>query len=429
MTMAIGCSVPTLNYPAFRARTVLVLIGGHLATAPRPQKEAMALRAAGAHVLIRGTWWNPALAEEDVVLAREMDVDFAPVVDLRGDGHGSFMLRLKQRMARECLTRLGWASARTYGVGTPAFLHVARHINADLTMVHSEAGLWVGKRLLDEGRRIGVDFEDWFSQDLLLADRKGRPVAALQALERQLMQQAHCCLTTSQALAGALAIDAGTDRVPTVVPNCFPATARDTALDGSRDVRPDGVVSFHWFSQTIGPGRGLETLAKALPLLKGDWQLSLRGALRGYRDWFECTFPETVRSRVHLLDPVPNDELLGRTMSHDVGLALEVPYCLSRDLTATNKIFEYLRAGLAVIATCTHGQVEVMHDCPEAGILVDPEDPEELAAAMQKMLDDADYLVRCKRFSFEAGGTVWSWEAHAPKLVNAIAEAISQPAK
>jgi len=409
------------DHAQLNGRKILILIGSHLATAPRPQKEAMALRAAGARVLMRGTWWNPALAEEDLALAREMDVDFAPVVDLRDVSQDRFSLRLRQRFARECFSRFGWVTPRAYGLGAPELLQEARRIDADLTMVHSEAGLWVAAQLLGSGRRVGVDFEDWFSQDLPLADRKGRPVAALQAHERYLLHHANCCLTTSQALADALAADAGTDRVPMVVPNCFPASGRDRAATGPRDAKPAGVVSFHWFSQTIGVGRGLETLARALPLLSGEWMVTLRGALRGHEAWYEATFPESVRSRVHLLSSVPNADLLSRTMSHDVGLALEAPYCPNKDLTASNKIFEYLRAGLAVIATRTRGQEEVMRLCPGAGTLIAPDDPVALAAAMQAMLDDADFLARCRRFSTEAGKSVWGWESHSTKLVNAIA--------
>jgi hypothetical protein len=38
--------------------TALILTGGHLATAPRPQKEAAAAVAAGFRVMIRGIWWD-----------------------------------------------------------------------------------------------------------------------------------------------------------------------------------------------------------------------------------------------------------------------------------------------------------------------------------------------------------------------------------
>ena len=70
-----------------------------------------------------------------------------------------------------------------------------------------------------------------------------------------------------------------------------------------------------------------------------------------------------------------------------------------------------------------------MRACPGAGTLIVPEDPAALAAAMQKMLDDAAYLADCRRFATEAGKSVWNWEAHAPKLVNAIADGLAHPLK
>lgn len=405
---------------------ILILILGHLANAPRPQKEAKALREAGARVFVRGAWWSSPLAQEDVSIAKKIDVDFAPVIDLRHRNIKSFFIRLQQRIARELYARAGYVTSRVFGPGAPEFLREAKRINAGLTIVHSETGLWVGKKLLQAGHRVGVDFEDWFSQDLLPADRKERPVDELKALERYMLNHAHCCYTTSNALAQAMAKDAGSARTPEVVPNCFPAGEREQAMNREKDKKPEGAVSFHWFSQTIGPGRGLEALAQALPMLKGEWQLALRGNIKGYQDWFKATFPEDVQTRIDILDTVPNAELLARTMSHDVGLALEVPFCASRDLTATNKIFEYLRAGLAVIGTRTGGQLEVMQACPEAGVLVSPNDPEELAVAMQRMIDDDVYLSRCRLESAKAGQTVWDWERHAPKLLQAITEGLAQ---
>ncbi len=396
------------------------MIGGHLAFAPRAQKEAKALRNAGHDVMVRGGWWSDALAQEDVELAQRMDIDFAPVIDTRKKDIGSFLFRFKQRLTRELFLRTGICSPRIFGPGAPEFLREARRLQPDVVMVHSETGLWVGKQLLDEGYRVGIDFEDWFSQDLLPQDRGGRPIEALQALERELLQRACCIVTTTRVLAEKLAEDARCARIPIAVPNCFPAGERERALRVQKDEVPPGTVSFYWFSQTIGPGRGLETLAEALQQLEGNWSLALRGALRGYRDWFEATFPPAVRDRIALLDTVPNEALLARSMGHDVGLALEEPFCPSRDLTATNKIFEYLRAGLAVIATETQGQMEVMAECPDAGLTIPPGNAHALAAVMQRMIDDSDYRMSCKKAAWEAGAGPWAWETHAPRLVEAI---------
>lgn len=397
------------------APTLLILIGGHLATAPRPQKEAAAAKAAGFRVEVRGVWWDRRLADEDRQLARDLGVGFAPVVDLTRGGLATRWFRLRQRIAKECCERWNIVLPRAYGLAAPELLGEALRLKADLTMVHSEAGLWVGRQLLRRGRRVGVDFEDWFSEDLPPKDRKGRPVAAIKSLESELARKARPALATTQVMARAIAVQADTTTPPTAIPNSFPWTS--APLPGPpRDARTAGSVSFYWFSQTIGPGRGLETLAQALPQLNGDWEVHLRGELRAYGPWFERTFPASVRSRVHVQATVPNAELAAHSASHDVGLALEIPHCPNRDLTATNKIFEYLRCGLAVIATATQGQLEVMERCPAAGWVVPPDDSAALAAAMQRVLDGRALLDEAKTAARQAGESTWAWERFEPEL-------------
>jgi glycosyltransferase involved in cell wall biosynthesis len=410
----------------FRGRTVLIVIVGHLASAPRAQKEAAALRAAGARVVVRGNWSDPALVAEDTALAAALGVDFAPATDLRR-GSGHLGDRLRHRFARLLHAWTGRVLPRTLGPGAPELLRIARRLRADLTMVHSEPGLWLGRRLLDDGLRVGVDFEDWFSHDQLPTDRGDAVRGVLRELERFHLRHAHCCLATTQVMAEALARDAGTARVPVAIPNSFPD-------DGGRVIpdRADGAgataVSFYWFSQTIGPARGLEALAAALPLLRGDWVLHLRGALGVHAGWFDAQFPPELRARIHVLAPVSNAELPARSRAHDVGLALELPYCDNKQLTASNKIHEYLRVGLAVIATATEGQAEVMRASPGAGQLVPAGDAPALAAAMQRMIDAPELLRETKRQSALAGARTWDWSFFEPQLLAALGAALDAEA-
>jgi glycosyltransferase involved in cell wall biosynthesis len=408
---------------ALRGRTVLAVIVGHLASAPRAQKEARALRSAGAEVIIRGNWFDPSLVDEDREIAAALDVDFAPATDLRRTG-GNMIDLWRHRFARGA-GRLGVRSPRMLGPGAPELLRAARRIGADLTVVHSEPGLWVGRALLADGRRVAVDFEDWFSRDQLPEDRTPSVRAALEDLERHLLANAHACLATTRVMAEALAEHGGTTRVPAVVRNCFPAPAGPPDTSGDMDVVEEGAVSFYWFSQTIGPGRGLEALAQALPRLRGDWRLTLRGALGHHRAWFEDTFPPAVRARIRCVAPVSNADLPARTRSHDVGLALELPYCLNKELTASNKLHEYLRAGLAVIATDTRGQAEVMRASRGAGVLVEPGDSAALAGAMQRMLDDPAHRMACRLNAAHAGATTWDWAHQEQALLQALAGAFA----
>ena len=107
-------------------------------------------------------------------------------------------------------------------------------------------------------------------------------------------------------------------------------------------------------------------------------------------------------------------------MSHDVGLALEQPYCLNKDLTASNKIFEYMRAGLALIASHTRGQEEVMRASPDVGVLVPPSDVPALATAMQLFIDNRPHLQACRNAASAAAENVWAWEHHVGLLIAAV---------
>ncbi|PON16127.1 hypothetical protein C2W62_20105, partial [Candidatus Entotheonella serta] len=80
---------------------------------------------------------------------------------------------------------------------------------------------------------------------------------------------------------------------------------------------------------------------------------------------------------------LPNRELLSRIAEHDIGLALEQCDCPSRDLTITNKLFQYLLGGLALIATQTQGQAEAIAKA-QCGQLVPPDDTATLAEAIAK---------------------------------------------
>lgn len=398
---------------------VLLLIGGHFSLAPRAQKEASALANVGTKVSIRGMWWDDTLAQEDEQIARSIGVDFRPLVDLRNRNWASYIFRLQGKLARTLFHYGKIPSARCIGPTAPEMLQEGKKLKPDLVIAHSEGALWAGKKLHEMSVKVGVDFEDWFSQDLPKEARRSRPSTELQLLERYHLKNAAFCFATTQSMAEALAFDAGTSRIPTLIPNCFPwnEVEDDERLYG--DERGEE-VSLYWYSQTIGPGRGLEVLGLALTKLSGNWKLRLRGNLKENDEWFLSTFPEIIRQRIEILPLVSNAELLTCHRSHDVGLALESPYCRSRDLTATNKIFDYLRAELAVLATDTMGQKEIASQSPDAIYLVSADDVDALASSLQDMIDNPDLISEMKRSARYAACTIWNWDTYQPKILELV---------
>jgi glycosyltransferase involved in cell wall biosynthesis len=399
---------------------ILILIGGHLCTAPRPQKEAETLANAGHDVTVRGFWFDPELVKRDRLLMVNKKWRFEPIIDFQPTHRlNNWKIRLQSRFAKEQFQRFGTFSPGLLGYGAKAMLKAARQARADLTIVHSEAGLWVGNRLLDEGFRVGVDIEDWFSEDLLPEARTARPIAQLKTLESRLARDCTYCLTTSHALAEALA-EAYQAPKPTVIYNAFPWVERSQIDHQKQDRCNTNLPSLHWFSQTIGPGRGLETLFQALPHLTAQVEIHLRGNYpESARQWLEPLVPSEWRDRLFIHPTVPNAELLSRISEHDIGLALEIPYCFNKQFTASNKLFQYLQAGLAVIATDTAGQREILSQWSAIGRLIPSNHPLALAQALEDLLQTPDKLAVAKAAALQAAKEQFCWEQQAEILLQA----------
>jgi glycosyltransferase involved in cell wall biosynthesis len=409
-------------------RQILILAAGHLSMAPRVQKEACALMEAGHRVEVSGVWFDPELAERDARLVARTGIRFTPALDFRGGSPRAEAWRLRVRWrgrwARERFRRWRIFSPALLGYGVEELLGVAEKAAADLTIVHSETGLWVAAQLRRRGRRVGVDFEDWFSRDLPEHVRRARPVRVLDELESAVGREAAYVLAPSRAMAHALAA-AYRLPSPSVVYNAFPWEER-RAMDGRRLDRADSALpSLHWFSQTIGPDRGLELLFSALPLVRHRLHVYLRGACSApTRRWLNGLIPPGWGGSVTVLPPVGREELLSRIAEHDIGLALESASIPSRDLSVSNKLFHYLQAGLAVIATDTRGQREVLTACGEAGTLLPEATPGALARAIDRYLSTPELLDRARAAARDAAAGLFSWERQKAGLIEVAARAV-----
>ena len=403
---------------------ILILIGGHLSTSPRGQKEALALREAGCEVEVSGIWFDSEKIAADRRIMTSIGLRFTPALDFSGGSLPGearrFRTRWRSQKARKNLDRRGAFSPDLLGYGARELGALALQRNADLTIVHSEAGLWAGNELLRAGRPVGIDFEDWFSRDLPLESRRERPVRMLEQLEAALARESRYVLATSQSMAFALAQAYG-GATPTVVYNAFPdpPLLSPTAL---YRVTP----SIHWFSQNIGRHRGLELFFRALPRLEHPAWIHLRGSCdRETRRWLERLIPPKWRDRVTIAPPVPAAQLAYRIAEHDIGLALEDATIPSRNLSISNKVFQYLQSGLAVMATPTAGQREALEPCGEAATILAQATPEDLARALNRYLAEPEFLAVAKRAARLASQNLFSWEGEKAKLISAAKRALN----
>jgi hypothetical protein len=126
---------------------ILILIGGHLCTAPRAQKEAETLANAGYDVIVGGIWFSPELVERDRLLISQQKYKFEPIIDIQPNRKFiNYWIRIQTRIAKEVFRRFKLFLPELLGYGTRRILKYAQNLQADLTIVHSESGLWIGQQ-------------------------------------------------------------------------------------------------------------------------------------------------------------------------------------------------------------------------------------------------------------------------------------------
>jgi len=400
---------------------VLILTNGHLCRNPRVFKEATALGKAGYEVTVVGVR-NHATSDRldaDLVLSSPFRLESLNL--LPGGGPASFLLRLEVKFRRELAARGVWKSIGALGPAR-ALLRAAQRRPADLTICHNEIAHWAGVRLLNRGCRVAADVGDWHSEDLLPEDRKHRPIDLLRSVERTLLHRCSHVTTTSDSLARALHARYG-GRRPEVITNSFPLQPDPLTPETSR-VSP---ARFFWFSQTLGPGRGLESFLRAWGRSESHSEVVLLGEDRGhYAEQLRRLVPPDCRSKLSFRPLVPPVDLPAVIAAHDIGLALEVTTVANKDLTISNKILQYLNAGLAVVATPTAGQREVLAHDPEAGIILDL-DQADASGSLRELTADRVRLKARRNAARRLAETRYHWEREEATLLAVVAQSLGIP--
>lgn len=433
-------------------KNIVLLTGNPLHSNPRVVKEAAALVEAGYEVIVHGIWseeggskrqtadgirrevegeWRMANglgAESDLRLAAKGGYVFVPLLPphtLEGKLH-----RLVQRAARKVMPWSQW----TFGLMPLVLEREAKRLKPDLAIAHSEPALFAALALHSCGTKVGVDMEDWFSEDLPPEARRGRPVHLLRKAEKRLLGCAVHATCTTDAMADALATEYRCPR-PKRIYNVFPMSVLPDPVPlvdrspvakslGGTPSRGTAVYSIHWFSQTLGPGRGLENLFGAASVMDGCFEIHLRGNRGGYASWLDSEVPAALKSRVFIHELVTNEDLPQRIAEHDIGFAGETALIRSRDLTATNKIFQYLQSGLAVVASDTTGQREVAAGARGAVRLYRSGSRTDLQQALREWLESPEKLAAAKAAAREAAAAEFHWEKEKTRLLDVVAAAL-----
>lgn len=399
-----------------KPKRALIVSTGQPAANPRVVKEYHALKAAGFQVKVLhpyGAKWSYQIDEERFRSGKLNRNDFILAGGAPGSSTARFFLsRIMFKMVKLFSGFLAGPFFRELSLsphGIDLWLKAGK-LKADIVSAHYLGALPAARRVARNCHaKLVFDAEDFHRGEQEYYKGQIRKVIAAES--RLLPRCDH--VTAASELISAAYREIFPGMEITTVNNVF---SRSNLQKTPESVK-DG-LSLFWFSQYIGPKRGLEIVFEALNIVD-DPRISLHilGNIKNEQFLQEIfqhfRFPENV----HFLNPVEEDDIFRIASSFDVGLASEVPHCQNRDICLTNKIFTYLMSGNCILASNTKAQVKFMSDNPGIGFVYDYKDPADLAEKIKYLSNHKEELLHCRTRSIELAKSRMNWEQESGKLV------------
>ncbi|MGH9920950.1 MAG: glycosyltransferase [Nitrososphaerales archaeon] len=164
--------------------------------------------------------------------------------------------------------------------------------------------------------------------------------------------------------------------------------------------------------------RSFGCVAEALRLLpQWHWVLIGFGSPRALAELHAIVVKAGIGDRVNVLPPVAVAELAGFTRGADVGVVPLLPTHLANYLGDTNKLFEYLQAGLPVVASDFPVFRQVLCADPDGpiGSVFDPVDPQSVVDSIRSLEDRIDELGNRAE---KVGVSRYCWQVEQAKLID-----------
>lgn len=224
-------------------------------------------------------------------------------------------------------------------------------------------------------------------------------------------------ITVSAPIAEHLARDYGLAGVR-LVPN-FPEPSGEIGARSIRDLAPDQLPADAPIVLHIGgimEARGLEQLVEAVAACPPA-HLVLLGSGSHWPAVEARARRLGIADRVHALGPVPSSEVVAYAASATIGVQATEPIGLNNQYSLPNKLFQYMAAGLPVVAS-DFPQIREVLVAADCGLPVDTTRPDAMAAAIQSLLDAPEEARAMGERGRRAVAERYSWTHAAATLLD-----------
>ncbi|NUO10108.1 MAG: glycosyltransferase [Candidatus Brocadia sp.] len=274
---------------------------------------------------------------------------------------------------------------------------------------------WVARR---HGAKLVYDSHELYLEKnlLRLSNRIGKFLLA--QAEAFLIRRTNAVITVNESIADELSRRYRI-KTPTVVMNAPPRITR--LINGNVNLLREALhikPNYHLLLYTglLTFNRGLEKMLESLTYLPDCYLVLMGYGTEAYKKrLWKVALRNGIESRVSFFGPVPPDEVIRYAAGADLGVAPIENSCLSYYYCSPNKVFEYINAGLAVIASDFPEMKRVIHQ-HNIGCTFNPSDPANIARAVRYIFEDAGRWRTMKQNTF-AASQCYNWENESEKLL------------
>lgn len=245
--------------------------------------------------------------------------------------------------------------------------------------------------------------------------RRRKKLRLLEQREARVYRRSRGLLVLTELLAQDVRLHYGTTVPIQVAPDGVDlASARTAAF-----LRPTGSTTVALYLGSLHPWKGVETLVRAAALGSG-WELWIAGGnAQRIAEISSLAKSVGVGERVRMLGPVAPAQrfaLIGRA---DICLLPLTRTSIASRYTSPLKLFEYMAMGKPTVVADLPSIREVLHDGEQA-LLVAPDDPAAMAAAMARLTADPELRGRLGRAA-AALAPSYTWERRARRIAQFMA--------
>jgi glycosyltransferase involved in cell wall biosynthesis len=406
---------------------IVLITSGQPSLNPRLVKEADALADAGYQVTVIYQHWNAWGTKYDTGLLAKKNWRAIRVGGAPNEKQSVYLLsRLMHKagnvLAKYCGFGLG-AAKLAIGRCTILLYKEALKHPADLYIAHNLAALPAAVKAAKKARaKCGFDMEDYHRNEVH-DNPEEFDVRLKTYIEEKYIPLTDYLTASSKQIGDNYQLIFPSKKIVPIL-NAFPKNQHE------QNIKSGNTLKLFWFSQSVGLNRGIEDVLRALKLLEpaaiefhilGQLTIPVKEELVRIINALGFVSPPAI----YYHDPIHPDDLIQFASQFDIGLALEPGFSMNNNMALSNKIFTYINAGLAIIATDTPAQKYLIDEYPLIGKLYKSGNHTALSTIIKNYIDHPTLLKETRLAAYQAGQTVLNWETECSKFLAVVINTLS----